>query len=302
MIVIAFLFGGRWVLGVFGIQLLLASNESVEILDSQITLQMTSKYDTNPTHQPQASRLRVCGILNGYSWKDYSAGSFPGKAFVRDCDIDVRGTEDDNGTPENEDDDVDIMVDGICVRAGGTVEVYGCSSITTSWTQAGTASEGYEYLLNLENGTLGASFPGIQFDPTGDQYFYPSKDVIDPLWGIGFRIEDDSGDAMAVFDYCGNLLLNGTLTADGGQGERPEATPDDEFIIKDSTGNLAIINTTNGDMEIYGSVQGTWADPDTGEDEFIICDKDGDPVAYIDESGNVYLKGGVFEEFELIEW
>ena len=114
----------------------------------------------------------------------------------------------------------------------------------------------------------------------------------------GFTIKDDSGEPVARFSDSGDLFLAGTLTEDGGQGDRPEATADDEFIVKDSTGNLAIINTTNGDMEIYGDVKldslSQWVDPDEGEDEFIIRNDQGDPVAYIDESGNLYLKGNVY--------
>ena len=98
----------------------------------------------------------IRSVLSGRFWNvEQGGGDFPGKAVVRDCTIDVTGIEED-GPGEN--DGADIMVDGVCVRGGGTVEVYGCSSITTSWTPAGSTGEGYEYLLNEENGTLGASF------------------------------------------------------------------------------------------------------------------------------------------------
>jgi len=296
--------------GLYGIQLELAADEEVLISDVTIDLDLTSlyklytfEYDRNlPPEGPHT--LHVCGILSGkrkYQLASVPDNSYPGRAVVRDCMIDVTGIEVDG---EGEEDGADIMVDGVCIRGGGTVHVYGCSSITTSRDEAGAEDEGYEYLLNEENGTLGVSFPSIQLDPPGDEYYNPSKADIDPLWAIGFLVEHASGDAMAVFDYCGNLLLYGSLTD---EQTWPSATTDDEFIVQNSAGNnLAVINAVDGDMFIHGLVKldsdNDWVDPDTGENEFIIRDKDGYPVAYIDESGNVYLKGGVFEEFELIEW
>ena len=137
--------------GVFGIVTQLQNSEHVEIADCDIDLDLTTQYVARKT-----AALRVCGILSGRFWNvEQGGGDFPGKAVVRDCTIDVTGIEED-GPGEN--DGADIMVDGVCVRGGGTVEVYGCSSITTSWTPAGSTGEGYEYLLNEENGTLGASF------------------------------------------------------------------------------------------------------------------------------------------------
>jgi len=286
--------------GLFGIILQLDAGEEVSISNVDIDLQLTSKYKAN-----ESATLRVCGILSGSWWNcPWGDVNHRGKAVVRDCTIDVTGIEED-GTGEN--DGADIMLDGVCVRGGGTVEVYGCSTITTSWTPAGDEGDGHEYQLNEDDdedfcgngGTIGASFPGIQFDPTGDQYFYPSRGAIGKLWGIGFRIEDDSGDVMAVFDYCGNLLLNGILTD---WQTWPSATMDDEFIVQNSNGNnLAVISAADGDMFIHGEVKresdNEWDDPDAGQDEFIIYDKEGLPVAYIDESGNVYLKGGLFEQW-----
>jgi len=296
--------------GLYGIQLELATDEEVLISDVTIDLELTSLYKLytfpyDPSRPPEDPHtLHVCGILSGKTKHQLASvpdNSYPGRAVVQDCTIDVTGSEEED--LEGDEDGADIMVDGVCIRGGGTVDVYGCSSITTSRDETGAEDEGYEYLLNEENGSLGASFPSIQFDPTGDEYYNPSKGDIEALWGIGFRVEDASGDAMAVFDYCGNLLLYGSLW-DGQTW--PSATTDDEFIVQDSANNLAVINAVDGYMFIAGLVKldsnNDWVDSDTGEDEFIIHDKDGKPVAYIDESGNVYLKGGLFEEFELIEW
>ncbi|HLB73723.1 MAG TPA: hypothetical protein VJJ98_06870 [Sedimentisphaerales bacterium] len=276
--------------GVFGIVTKLKSGEHVEIIDCSIDLELTTQYLSGNT-----AALRVCGILSGNYWSFYTT-QYPGLTTVRDCTINVSGVE---GSADAS----DVMVEGILARDGANIHVYGCSSIITNWTEVGEGN-GHEWLLGEEDeGAIGASFPGIKFEGTNEAEYY-TQDGIDSLWGIGFRVEDASGDAMAVFDYCGNLLLNGTLTD---EQTWPSVTMDDEFIVRDSTGNnVAVINAVDGDMFIHGVVKldsnNEWADPDIGANEFIICDKDGKEVGYIDESGNIYLKGGVFEEFELIEW
>jgi hypothetical protein len=112
----------------------------------------------------------------------------------------------------------------------------------------------------------------------------------------GFCVKTDTGEPIARFDSFGNLFLKGSLTQGGGQ-TRPTATGDDEFIFKDSSGNLMIINTTNGNMYIYGSQQSTWESPSAESDEFIIENSSG-PVAYISDSGDLYLKGKLYQNPE----
>ncbi|MBL7154084.1 MAG: M4 family metallopeptidase [Phycisphaerae bacterium] len=115
-----------------------------------------------------------------------------------------------------------------------------------------------------------------------------------------FSVLDESGVRVAWFDDLGNLFLKGSLTKlEREDATRPSATADDEFIVQDSTGNLAVINATTGDMEIWGFLKldsaSQWEDPDGAEDEFIIYNDQGNPVAYIGELGDVYLKGRLYE-------
>ena len=79
-----------------------------------------------------------------------------------------------------------------------------------------------------------------------------------------------------------------------------EEDPDhDEFRVLDSEDNdVAIIDMTDGNMYIAGSyTEGVWPGPGpSGEvDEFTIEDSAG-PVAYVNESGNLYLKGRLYEQ------
>ncbi|HIJ52126.1 MAG TPA: hypothetical protein HPP66_03105 [Planctomycetes bacterium] len=106
-----------------------------------------------------------------------------------------------------------------------------------------------------------------------------------------FYIKNNSGDPVAWFGNLGNLVLKGSLTPN----TTPQASANDEFRIQDSIGDdVAIIDATNGNMYIKGSRQSTWEDPSAESDEFIIESSTG-PVGYINELGNLYLKGQLYE-------
>lgn len=108
-----------------------------------------------------------------------------------------------------------------------------------------------------------------------------------------FAILNDVGVRKAWFDDLGNLFLKGSLA------KRSTITADDrydEFRVQDSAGSdIALIDVTNGNMYITGDIQTTWSDPDEGTDDFIIHNDQGSPMAYIDESGNLYLKGKLYQ-------
>ncbi|NIP51575.1 MAG: hypothetical protein GWN00_22070 [Aliifodinibius sp.] len=110
----------------------------------------------------------------------------------------------------------------------------------------------------------------------------------------GFYVQNSSGVPVAWFDNLGNLVLKGSLTED----TTPTATGADEFRVKNSSGSdVAIIVSTNGNMSIKGSLyeeQGT-LNPSGSSDDFVIKNSSGSVVAYIAESGNVYLKGKLYE-------
>lgn len=161
-----------------------------------------------------------------------------------------------------------------------------------------------------ESGRDTGAYMGYGVDSGGNRYF---GGIIDDVrvynWAVDrdeildkmfygttkFSIKNNSGVRVAWFDNLGNLFLKGSLTERGGQ-TRPTATEDDEFVFKDSSGNLMIINTTNGNMDIYG-VHGVWPGPGPSEleDEFVIEGPTG-VVAYINASGNLYLKGELYEQ------
>ena len=146
----------------------------------------------------------------------------------------------------------------------------------------------------------GGDYEGCYFDGIIDDVrVYNWAVDVDEIWDnmyygtSKFAILNDVGVRKAWFDDLGNLFLK------GGLAKRSTLTADDrydEFRVQDSAGNeVAIIDVTNGNMYITGDVQTAWSDPDEGEDEFIIHNDQGSPMAYINESGNLYLKGKLYQ-------
>jgi len=95
------------------------------------------------------------------------------------------------------------------------------------------------------------------------------------------------------FDDKGNVILKGLLETNS------DTTPtsSDEFILKDGSSNIAIINLITGNMFIKGNLfenQETLS-PSNSSNDFIVKNNLGNIIGYFDESGNLYLKGTLIE-------
>lgn len=108
-----------------------------------------------------------------------------------------------------------------------------------------------------------------------------------------FYVNNALNEIVAWFDTYGNLVLKGTLTQNMvGLEENPEH---DEFRVKNSTGaDVAIIDTTNGNMDIKGWLYEEQATLTPPTNSFIIKNSSNEVVCYIDTSGNLYLKGKLY--------
>lgn len=107
-----------------------------------------------------------------------------------------------------------------------------------------------------------------------------------------FGVKNSSGEYVAVFDNLGKFVLKGTLT----QETTPTATANDEFRVQDVNGvDVAIIDTTNGEMYITGEKHEGQDMSLLSPEGFIIKNSDGDVVAYIDDSGELYLTGKLYQ-------
>jgi len=69
------------------------------------------------------------------------------------------------------------------------------------------------------------------------------------------------------------------------------SNPDtDKFYIKNSSGETVAWFGNRGNLVLKGTKQTTWQDPSGENDEFII-EKNSGPMVYIDDSGNLFMKG-----------
>jgi len=98
---------------------------------------------------------------------------------------------------------------------------------------------------------------------------------------------------VALIDVEGNLFLAGTLTSG-----TPQASASDEFCVQKLDGQnvviVAIINMATGNMVIAGTQQQGVPSPSN----FIVKNTSGNPVAYIDTSGNLRLAGNVYPNWD----
>ena len=277
--------------GVFGIRLYLPQGKEVTISNVEINLQLTSKYNPSET-----AALHVCGILSGSPWFG-PTNQYPGRAVVRDCKINVNGIEGVYGQNYG----ADIMVDGVCVRGGGTVEVLDCSRIKTNRIPAGEQTVGYEYLLNNENGTLRTNRATVLFNPHGDNPpdDYDLEDVNGVIiqlwnWDRAFSIKNAQGDAVAWFDRCGTLILTGELTP----GQPIGSAPANSYIIQNAGGDIVGYFDNQGNLFIEGNWQKMWPSCNPAVNAFIIRDKSDKNVSYINFGGNLCLTGELRENVQ----
>lgn len=94
------------------------------------------------------------------------------------------------------------------------------------------------------------------------------------------------------FKSDGSVVIKGTLQ----QNSNPIPTDDDEFMVKDSSGNyIAVMNLVTGNMLIKGNLFENQAslNPSDSTNDFVVADTSGNVVSYIDESGNLRLKGAL---------
>jgi len=156
------------------------------------------------------------------------------------------------------------------------VEIWGESKVTAHWKHR-TGEDTYE--------------------PGGDVFEYTG---IMPQDTSKFYVKDDSGEAVAWFGDLGNVVLKGILTT---EVDPLEEDPDhDEFRVQDSDGyDVAIIDATTGNMYIKGTLHQGETELTPPEGSFIMATTGGRggtatvPVVYIDDEGELYLKGQLYE-------
>ena len=190
---------------------------------------------------------------------------------------------------------------------GEQADVYITSNLST-FTFLGTASAGVTTGFDLNS--IGYTDPVIAIkivglDNYGATYGFDLAEIEASLGSIGsplnidpaFICKDSSGNNVAIFDNYGNLFLKGGLT----ENTMPAVSANDEFVILDSYNNeVAIIDTSTGDMDIYGDLYEYYTNQtlmNVYAENFFIKDSSGNVKADIEFDGDLYLMGRVFEYY-----
>ncbi len=104
-----------------------------------------------------------------------------------------------------------------------------------------------------------------------------------------FEIRDSEDNKLAVFDSFGNLEIKGNLTQD-------ILADENDFIIKDIDDSLNLVVTNpEGNLQIRGSLNKNEGVLNPGPDSFVIKNKNGEVVAYVNSTGSLFLSGTLAE-------
>ncbi|MBI2658549.1 hypothetical protein HYX05_00405 [Candidatus Woesearchaeota archaeon] len=106
-----------------------------------------------------------------------------------------------------------------------------------------------------------------------------------------FEIRGNFDRKLAVFDSLGNLNIKGNLT----RNMQPIADEND-FVIQGSSGALsAVIANPEGNMLIKGSLNEKQSTVNPTPNSFIIQNKNDEYVAYVNSTGDLFLRGILVE-------
>jgi len=116
--------------------------------------------------------------------------------------------------------------------------------------------------------------------------------IINSDYGItvnGFEIRDKEGNKLAIFDSKGNVKIKGNLMG-------IILADENDFIIENENSSLNLVVTNpEGNLQIKGSLNENRSELSPSNNSFVIKDKDGDVVGYIDSGGSLFLSGTLTE-------
>ena len=88
------------------------------------------------------------------------------------------------------------------------------------------------------------------------------------------------------------MFIKGSLTEQSSKAD----TVDNEFILRDNTNEVFIINTT-GDLDIEGSLYENQATITSTTEDYIIKNSTDSIVALVNQSGSLFLKGYLYGDY-----
>ncbi len=140
--------------------------------------------------------------------------------------------------------------------------------------------------------TKGESIQELKF---GNETKIAGIDYAEGVLKEAFEVRDKEGNKLMVLDSYGNINLKGNLT----QGIFMEADEND-FVIEDAEGLLnLVVKSPEGNVMLKGSLNENQSELLPAPNSFIIQNRNGEIVAYINSSGSLFLKGALSENILL---
>ncbi|MCH8004291.1 MAG: hypothetical protein IH934_06715 [Nanoarchaeota archaeon] len=104
-----------------------------------------------------------------------------------------------------------------------------------------------------------------------------------------FEIRGDEGGKLAVFDSFGNVKIKGNLT-------RNILADENDFVIRNASNGINLVVTNpEGNLQIKGSLNENESSLSPSPRSFVIKNKNGDVIAYVNSGGSLFLTGTLTE-------
>jgi hypothetical protein len=105
----------------------------------------------------------------------------------------------------------------------------------------------------------------------------------------GLRVRNGAGEAVALLNDSGTLIMSGTLTENG----TPIDSGGGDFLVRDSEGTIVAAMDSGGNLVIAGTLYEEQNSLNPPEGSFVVKNGPGETVGYVSPTGDMYLKGTV---------
>ena len=104
-----------------------------------------------------------------------------------------------------------------------------------------------------------------------------------------FEVRDKDDNKLMVIDSFGNLNIKGNLIQN-------TSIDENDFVIEDENNSINLVVTNpEGNLQIKGSINEDEGALNPGPDSFVVINKGGGVVAYVNSTGSLFLRGTLSE-------
>ena len=114
--------------------------------------------------------------------------------------------------------------------------------------------------------------------------------------GGAFFVQNATGGNLAVIDSVGNMDIKGSLT----ESADPTSSADtNDFVIQSNNGSINFVVTNpEGNLKTRGSVSQSQSALNPTPSSFIIQNKTGSVIAYVNNTGALFLTGALTQNVD----